>query len=319
MKKLLSVLCFAVALSTSFMASAQRVQVRLKPDESFKKYDVVATMERNLSYLLTEINTAYKADRMVNLAGINMNDFSRNTIKMIWKNAHFYCDDSYIDARLWNFANSYMVRQIPVIVTPDEEIFGNGSYQDVVVEFDAKGQIIDFRFGLEATVGESAEQGGDVVTDIERRNIILAYCERFRTAYCMKDIAFMNQIFSEDALIITGTVVTTRVNDRPVSSVRYKKQNKEQYLANLSRAFQRNKWIEVKFKEIGPESVTRSIKNPNMYGVRLTQEWYSSNYSDKGIVFLLWDFTDERAPVIHVRTWQPDNLGEEPFSISDFE
>ena len=114
--------------------------------------------------------------------------------------------------------------------------------------------------------------------------------------------------------------------------VLYKKQNKQQYLANLKRAFLRNKWIDVKFFQIGekgetggPDAITRSTVNPNMYGVRLRQEWRSSNYSDEGYVFLLWDFTNEDAPVIHVRTWQPEWVGGQKlpendiFSLSDFD
>ena len=120
-------------------------------------------------------------------------------------------------------------------------------------------------------------------------------------------------------MIITGTVVTAKPVDGIYANklkVVYKKQNKEQYIANLKKAFLRNKWIEVKFSDIGENAelkgcagVTRSQVNPNMYGVRLRQEWRSSNYSDTGYLFLLWDFTEENRPVIHVRTWQPEVVG----------
>ena len=29
------------------------------------------------------------------------------------------------------------------------------------------------------------------------------------------------------------------------------------------------------------------------------------HYSDEGYLFLVWDFSDEENPKIHVRTWQP--------------
>ena len=60
------------------------------------------------------------------------------------------------------------------------------------------------------------------------------------------------------------------------------------------------------------------------YGVTLHQKWHSTNYSDEGYVFLLWDFRNEERPVIHVRTWQPDRYGDKTlnsndvFSINDF-
>ena len=57
---------------------------------------------------------------------------------------------------------------------------------------------------------------------------------------------------------------------------------------------------------------------PNFYGVTLVQHWNSSTYSDKGILFLVWDCTDEDQPKIHVRTWQPMETPEnEVFTLSD--
>ena len=46
---------------------------------------------------------------------------------------------------------------------------------------------------------------------------------------------------------------------------------------------------------------------------------------DIGYLSLLWDFTDEDHPQIHVRTWQPDEINgdrileDEIFSLSDFD
>lgn len=311
--------------------TAQQVNVKLKPDASFKNQQVVATMERNLSSVLTEINAAQREKRPLELEGLAMDDFAKAGLRMLWANVYFYCDDDYVVDRLWNFNDGFMARSIPIIITPEGEEFASGVFQEAVVEFNKNGVISDFRFAIDAAVGESMEQGGDAV-DIERRMQILAYCDRFRTAYNTKDLAFIEQVFSDDALIITGKVVTTRKGDMPLSpSISYRKYDKQQYLANLRRVFARNSWIEVKFSQIGEHgegdgerAVTRSTENPNIYGVRLRQEWNSSTYSDMGYVFLLWDFSDEEHPVIHVRTWQPEYVGgskipeDEIFTIDDF-
>lgn len=311
-------------LLVSISLSAQTVHVKLKPDASYGHPKVVAIMENNLSRVLTEINSAQHESRPLNLNGMPMNDFAKNGLRMLWANIYFYCDDEYVVDRLWNFTNGFMARSIPVIITPEGEDFGSGFFQEAVVEFDRNGTITDFRFAMDAAVGESMEQGGDAV-DLERRMQILAYCDRFRTAYNTKDIGFLEQVFSDDALIITGKVVTARQGDlAPRPTVTYKKYDKTQYLNNLRLAFARNKWIEVKFSQIGEHgdgerAVTRSTENPNIYGVRLHQEWNSSTYSDKGYVFLLWDFTDEEHPVIHVRTWQPEMTPlDEIFTSDDF-
>ena len=46
-------------------------------------------------------------------------------------------------------------------------------------------------------------------TDAASRRQILTYCEHLRTAYTTKDIDFLRQVFSDDALIIVGNVVKT--------------------------------------------------------------------------------------------------------------
>lgn len=324
MKKLS--LLIVVLLLLSMGLTAQTVQVKLKPDASFNNPRVVSVMESNLSQVLTEINAAQSEGRPLNLNYMPMNDFAKNGLRMLWANIYFYCDDEYVVNRLWNFKDGFMARSIPIIITPNGEEFGSGVFQEAVVEFDTKGLITDFRFAMDAAVGESMEQGGDAV-DMERRMQILAYCDRFRTAYNTKDIGFLEQVFSDDALIITGKVVTARQGDMaPRPTVTYRKYDKQQYLNNLRRAFARNQWIEVKFSQIGEHgegsgerAITRSTENPNIYGVRLRQEWNSSTYSDKGYVFLLWDFTDELHPVIHVRTWQPEMTPlDEVFTSDDF-
>lgn len=299
---------------------AQEVSVVITTDEGYSNPALIQKIQQNLSAVLTEINKAQKENRLLNTVGLGMNTFAKNSLSMLWANIHFYCDDSEIVERCWVFGDGkeFMVSHLPLIIDVEGSQFGNGTYQEAVVEFDQQGIIKDFRFSLDAQLSESMENCGTVV-DVERRMKILSYCERLRTAYNQKDLDFINQIFSDDALIITGTVVTVRPAEDRFSQklkVVYKKQSKQEYIANLKKAFLRNKWIDVKFSDIGENAelkgcagITRSDVNPNMYGVRLRQEWSSSNYSDTGYLFLLWDFSDEDKPVIHVRTWQPEIVG----------
>lgn len=333
MKKFLILTVFLCSLC-GMNLRANGVTVTLTTDSSFGNHSIIEKLQANLGKVLTEINNAQNENRSLNIVGLPMNEFASNSLSMLWANIHFYCDDEEVVERCWPLTDGYMVRRIPLIITPQGEEFGNGTYQEAIVEFAPSGVISDFRFALDAQLGESMEMGGKGVVEVERRQKILSYCERFRTAYNTKDIGFLNQIFSEDALIITGNVIKTKPNEMGMGGekVVYKKQNKQQYIANLKRAFMRNKWIDVKFFQIGekgetggPDAITQSSVNPKMYGVRLRQEWRSSNYSDEGYLFLLWDFTNEEAPVIHVRTWQPEWVGgqklpeDDIFSLSDFD
>ena len=66
-------------------------------------------------------------------------------------------------------------------------------------------------------------------------------------------------------------------------------------------------YIRVQFSDI---SVSKHPTIDGYYGVMLRQGYESSNYSDEGYLFMLWDFRDEANPQIHVRTWQPYWLDE---------
>lgn len=160
------------------------------------------------------------------------------------------------------------------------------------------------------------------VDDSERRRVILDYCEHFRTAYTTKDIDFLRQVFSEQALIIVGNMIKAAPDnhDGVVAGkrVEYYLRTKGEYLSRLSRAFAANREIDVKFSDF------RILRHPTLdgiYGVRLRQRYTSDRYSDDGWLFLLWDFRDESMPLIHVRTWQPAtdvHDTDDVISIGDF-
>lgn len=331
MKNFFFLVLTLILLTPCSYAQDQKVTVILQHDVSFTDENILSQMEMNLGRILSEIGNAYNADRQLFLGGLPLSDVAKDKLIKLWKDSKFKCDDDYPMPRLWTMAdNSYMVRQIPFILTSRDNSVKE-QYQEAVANFDKNGVITDFLFSsYSEVVGE-----GTAVNDFTRRQIILNYCDRFRTAYNTKDMKFLQQVFSEKALIITGQVVTAKNYDgKPITSIKYKKQDKEQYLKNLQGVFNRNAWINVKFTQIGLSSedneelgIVRSSVNPNWYGVSLRQEWTSAGgYHDEGYVFLLWDFTNEEAPVIHVRTWQPEWIGsdrkiseEELFTLTDFE
>ena len=160
------------------------------------------------------------------------------------------------------------------------------------------------------------------VNDAERRRIILNYCEHFRMAYTTKDIDFLKQLLSENALIIVGNVVKTTpdVENKYMSKqqVTYNIRTKKEYIERLSKAFAANKKIDVRFSGF---NIMRHPTMDGIYGVSLRQKYKSDKYADDGWIFLLWDFRDESMPRIHVRTWQPaQNItdGNEVINIGDF-
>ena len=73
-------------------------------------------------------------------------------------------------------------------------------------------------------------------TDAARRRLILNYCEHLRTAYTSKDIDFLQQVFSDEALIIVGNVVKPSKESGKLSAdsrVSYALHTKRDYLSRL--------------------------------------------------------------------------------------
>lgn len=281
-------------------------------------------IENSITRMLNEINAAQAAGRNLNFGAMGVNTRVQQSMAMLWENTPFICTDDDIVEHCITTGSGYQVRNIPLMMKPTgEREFNEDEYQEAVFSFDKQGEVESFYLSISMNLYMNVVKSNLELTDLRRRQLILDYVEQFRTAYNQKDINFLNQVFSDDALIITGKVITTKHAEGFTSQkIQYNKQSKEQYITNLRRVFQKTKYIKVQFDEI---EVMRHPVNPNFYGVTLLQGWTSNTYHDEGYLFLLWDFTDENAPQIHVRTWQPDKIGGKPlpkddvFSLSDFD
>lgn len=281
-------------------------------------------MEQNVNNILNEINAAQADNRDLNFKAMGVNESVQRSMAMLWENTPFMCTDEEIVEHCITTGSGYQVRNIPLMMKPTgERAFNEEEYQEAVISFDKRGEVESFYLSISMNLYMNVIKSNLELTDLRRRQMILDYVEQFRTAYNQKDINFLNQIFSEDALIITGKVIMQKhAEGYTTQKIQYNKQSKQQYITNLTRIFKNARYFKVTFDDI---EVMRHPVNPNFYGVTLHQGWTNNNYHDEGYLFLLWDFTNENAPQIHVRTWQPDKIGgkelpkDEIFSLSDFD
>jgi hypothetical protein len=314
----------------SLTASAQYSTVftvtELEDDE------LCANIDMAVSGLLTAFNNAQATGNTPSISGFDITPKVSEDIMKLWADCPFRCAETEVVERAVKTPHGeYQVRNIPLIMMPIEGQSKDVSwkkYQEGVFTLDKEGMVVDFHLALEADLYIKVMSSAAAVEDFERRQLILEYVERFRNAYCLKDIDFLNQIFSDDALIITGKVVKqvkSDINRQSLNNpkIEYSTQKKEEYIRNLKRVFNANKRINVSFDEI---KVVKHPAKDAFYGVTLKQGWSSDNYSDVGYVFLLWDFTNPDAPQIHVRTWQPTEIEvgkpideDEIFTIDDFD
>lgn len=284
---------------------------------------VKAKMERIMSAFLTEVNNAQSSKRALNFGGMGLSTNVQSSVSMLWENSPFECTDEEIMEHCIQTGSGYQVRNIPLMMRPTDSSFNEDEYQEAVFSFDLSGNLESFYLTLSMNLYMNVIKSNKSVTDLRRRQLILDYVEHFRTAYNQKDKEFLEAVFSDDALIITGKVIPQRVRDniQLPARVEYTRQTKRQYMTKLSQVFAANKHIKVTFDEI------RVVMHPTKsewYGVTLHQGWTSDRYHDDGWLFLLWDFSNEDHPTIHVRTWQPDKIegkklpDEEIFSLDDF-
>lgn len=293
--------------------------------------ELKANIDLAISGLLTAFNNAQGTGSSPRISGLDVTSEVRETIQKLWADCPFRCAETEVVERATlTPRGEYQVRNIPLVMMPIEGVSKDISwkkYQEGVFTLDKDGMVTDFHLALDADLYIKVMRSATAVDDFIRRQLILEYVERFRNAYCLKDLNFLEQVFSDDALIITGKVirqVKSDINRNNLNNEKivYSKQNKKQYLTNLARVFRNNKRINVLFDDI---KVVRHPAKADFYGVTLKQGWSSDGYSDVGYVFLLWDFTNEDAPQIHVRTWQPDQFNnaplpeEEIFSVDDFD
>ena len=280
-------------------------------------------IERNISMLLTAINTAYNQESSeINYSSVDITYNATNAIGTLWQQFHFKTEKSkYVSfcVKLSGTTTIYHQSNIGVYVDPvDGTNYTGEPRREISIYLDKNGTIVDFSFTKGKFEYENVLKKGEELKDIDKRLQIIKWCEYLQNAYCNKDIHFIDDVFSDDALILVGKVITRRVSENDRIAIKkesmYKEYSKKEYLGNLKKAFGRNGYVNVSFEDF---EVVRHWSNPNFYGVTLKQVWRSSTYSDTGILFLIWDFTNEDKPKIHVRVWQ--HMEQKRFEMGDFD
>lgn len=284
-----------------------------------------AKMEQQLCRLLTAINRAESTGSDINFSGINIDQMASQSVTALWANAHFRClDDDIVEHCLAMKRNGrvyqYQVRNIAVEMKPIDESYADDLNQEICINFDLTGKISDFNIAMDVNQYMRLMKEGATIGDIDEREQIIKFCEDFRNFYIKKDLANLEAVFSDDALIITGKEILRSKPELGMAQkdYEYTVQNKQQYLNNLRKIFRnpRTGAISVNFSKY---EIRRHGAKPNYYGVTLIQDWATNTYKDQGIVFLVWDFTDKDKPKIQVRTWQPMSTEEsEIFTLNRF-
>lgn len=195
--------------------------------------------------------------------------------------------------------------------------FRNGTkttfVEDVIFAFNDKGKIKNVAFGL----GRDTEE--DILTKKvmwkeEMREDLMEFLENYKTAYCLKRLDYIRDIFADDAIIIVGNVARVYTQQKAgdgkmtlkgkniITTNRY---TKDKYIENLARCFRNNEFINIRFTHSDIQKLEKE-SNKDIICVQLGQDYNSSSYADQGYLFLMIDMSDSSEPFIKVRTWQPE-------------
>lgn len=202
-----------------------------------------------------------------------------------------------------DFGDEVICRSIPMRFDFKRNV---GFLRDIVFRFDKntkKVKSLAFRL---TDITESQILAKENWSENARLTLI-NFVEDYQTAYALQRRDYLEQIYSDNALIVIGTVLkTTKKTDKLLMKeevrIKYDTLSKSQYMTRLDRVFDNNEFVNLHFTNTNFNTVSGK---KNVIGVQLRQEYFSSSYSDVGYLFLMVDLRDT-LPVIHVRTWQPN-------------
>lgn len=324
MKKVIKVSTLSIFLGLAAgLLFNQSIKAQFIPDQPevlFTDGPGAATtnlFQSNINELLAAINASYKEEHSIlETVGPNVfrgddGEFGYSELMSLFDETGFYITEEAQTGRIYELVDgNYEVRQIFVELGIEVEKEEHKS-QELILSLSPDGVIYGARFALPQHRFDQILGSSRSFEDEFRRMQIVNYLERFRTAYNRKDVDFIEQQFSEQALIITGTRIepatdrgSLEPNEGYQEQFRFLRQNKEEYITRLrTEIFARNEFINIEFDDI---EIVEHPYYEEVYGINLFQIWDSSTYSDEGYLFLMIDYEDETQPLIYVRAWQPE-------------
>ncbi|MDR1722324.1 MAG: hypothetical protein LBR84_00095 [Tannerella sp.] len=304
----LTLVCLTLAFSA---VGAQRDSVDVRIAFGSSDDYLKAKMESNASTLLTILKNAAHDKKEPKFPDNIMTEDTEMKIKEMWKSSRIECIYNEIRTNCLNTSyGDLQIRNIPVIFTAASEETKN---EEISLNFNKQGLINDINITIKLHQYESIFGNSEVVEDIVNRNKILDFIEKFRTAYNCKDIEYLENVYSNNALIINAVERKIRQipnSDQPLKSLGEKQydfqvKSKAEYIAALKKVFKKNSFINIIFDSI---EVLEHPGFENIYGVTLKQHWNSESYNDVGYLYLLIDCTKEYEMQVFVRAWSPDQL-----------
>ena len=200
MKKVELILLFVLIPLFSF---AQLEDTKFTIIDGLDNASLKTAMEHNVSLFLKACNVAVMEGDKPEVDK-ELTDDAKDVLKQMWKTSPMACPVSSIEEICLETSDGYQVRNIPVTMMAAEE--GEGD-QELVLHFTSSGAIDNISIAIEENKYKEILSEHESVEDLYRRQVIIDFVENYRTAYNRKDLPYIESVFSDNALIITGKVI----------------------------------------------------------------------------------------------------------------
>ncbi len=267
-----------------------------------KKYLQHYSQEEGVNYTSLEKNLTDLFEAFKDLKSHKSNSLVL-LVKKLAKDC--YLEESTVD-QLVSAINKAQVKEDterrPKVIKPQEpddkaKAVMKGSNKKQEADMKTLELLKELKKQLQIYLDNQKRQTAPVINPVNT-NWSAVFIEQLRQAYCRKDLAFLENAFSSKAQIMTGAF------EKNGNCLRYRKQGKQQYMANLKYIFEKNKTINVNFGTDNLTGLLYASADGRCQVIRLLQVWNSDNYSDTGYLFLVL-YADQNGPKVYIRAWQP--------------
>jgi hypothetical protein len=225
------------------------------------------------------------------------------------------------DLETYRVNDDIMVRSIPMKFS--HKTNSRSIIEDVILVFNKDLMIDHLSFALSKTAINDIMSKDDRFATAAEKLQIVSFMEYYKTAYCLKQLDYINSLFAENALIIIGKILKedpmTDISKHQAAvkdKVKYTKLSKSEYVEQLRHVFRSNEYVNIKFDS---SEIRKVGGDSRIYGIQIKQNYYSTNYADEGYLFLMMDLGDPKNPRIYVRSWQPEkNADGSIIGLNDF-
>jgi len=188
--------------------SAQDIEackVKFCVSDGVENDTVKASIEGSVSLILSEINASQEFKRPLDLSGMGLFTHVQHSIGMLLENCPLICTDNEIIEHCITTGTGYQVRNIPLMMKPKgEREYGEDEYQEAVINFDKQGYVQSMYIIIPMNLYMNVIKSNLEISDLRHRQKILDYVERLRTAYYIRDMDFIKQVFENDSILEVG-------------------------------------------------------------------------------------------------------------------